>query len=102
VMVVRQLPIVVGACLAGAALKASGVVPVGHPAVLALFAVGLAALLWPPSVAHLGRTAWRASSPASAFRSRLRVLAVAAGVHAVLSAVLIAVVTGLVVATVLV
>jgi hypothetical protein len=101
VMVARQLPIVVGACLAGAALKASGVVRVGHPVVLALFAVALAALFWPPSVAHLGRTAWLASSSASAFRAKLRVLAVAAYLQAALSAVLIAVVTGLVVATVL-
>lgn len=96
-MVARQLPIVAGACVAGAGLKAFGVLPVGHPVMLALFAVGLVALFWPRPVAHLARAAWRASSRAPAFRVRLRVLAVLSGAHALLSVGLIAAVAAFVV-----
>lgn len=71
----RQLPALVLLAAVVFLLKLFRWLPVGHPALVALYLVGLLILAWPPYPARFARVAWRAAPAEPRYGVRLRLLA---------------------------
>ena len=71
----RQLPALVALAAVAFPVKLFGWLPQGHPALVALYLVGLLVLAWPPYPMRFARVAWQAAPAEPRHRVRLRLLA---------------------------
>lgn len=71
----RQLPALVVLAAVAFPVKLFRWLPAGHPALVALYLVGLLILAWPPYPARFAWVAWRAAPAERRYGVRLRLLA---------------------------